>query len=96
MHYHLLTQLGRNALPAFVSDPQQVKMIRRLIRAGYIEGRLFPETHTANQFAQVDAITPLGQRVRTIFARAGMGTEIDNKRRNVGLPSDVQMWSSID
>ena len=95
MHYHLLNQIGRAQLPVFVSDPQQVKMIKRQQRAGYGKGRLYPEAAGANQFAQVDGVTPLGERVRTIFANAGMQSEADGRRLGVRLSSDVQQWSFL-
>ena len=72
MPYQLLTRLARKQFPIYISDPHKLKLLRRLLRAGYVEGRLFPETPGATQFAQVDRITPLGERVRTILANAGI------------------------
>ena len=67
MLHRFLDQLAREKLPIFVTDRRQVAKLRRLLRAGYVDGRLYPETSTPTQFAQVRGITPLGERVRSMF-----------------------------
>ena len=67
MLHRFLDQLAREKLPIFVTDPRQVAKLRRLLRAGYVDGRLYPETSTPTQFAQVHGITPLGERALSIL-----------------------------
>ena len=94
MLYHLLNQLGRTQLPVFVSDPDQVKLIKRLLRAGYVDACLYPDSSDAKQFAQVVRVTPLGERVQAIFAHAGIRSESDIGHFSSRLPADLQRWTS--
>lgn len=96
MPYHLLNQLGRRQLPAVISDPQEIELAQRLVRAGYVDGRLYPATSEARQFVQVDAITPLGERVRIIFAHAGVRSEADGWRAASQPTRPVRLWSSSE
>jgi hypothetical protein len=96
MPYHLLNQLGRRQLPAFISDPQQIELVQRLLRAGYVDGRLHPATSEARQFIQVDSITPLGERVRTIFAHAGVRSDVDSWRAATPPSRPLHLWSSSE
>ena len=96
MPYHLLNQLGRRQLPAFISDPHQIELVQRLLRAGYVDGRVHPETSAARQFVQVDSITPLGERVRIIFAHAGVRSEADTWHAASQPSRPVRLWSSSE
>ena len=96
MPYHLLNQLGRRQLPAFISDPQQIELVQRLVRAGYVDARLHPETSEAGQVVQVDSITPLGERVRIIFAHAGVRSEADSWRAASRPIQPLRLWSSSE
>ncbi|RYY85122.1 MAG: hypothetical protein EOO24_36885 [Comamonadaceae bacterium] len=67
----LLKDLTRRDLPAFVTQPVELKMLRRLHGAGYVDARFFPEARTADQFAELRAVTPLGRRVLGIIETVG-------------------------
>ena len=96
MPNHLLHQLGRRQLPAFISDPQQIELAQRLLRAGYVDGHLHPGTSGARQVVQVDSITPLGERVRIIFAHAGVRSEADTWRAASRPAQPPRLWSSSE
>ena len=71
MPHRFLDQLSRKPLPIFTTDPRQVAMLRQLLCAGYVDGRLYPQTPEATQFGEVNRIMPLGERVRSIFHDVG-------------------------
>lgn len=64
----LLDLFARRSLPAFVTGKSQLRLLRRLRGAGYVEARFFPEVRSADQFAEVVSLTPLGRRVLRIVA----------------------------
>lgn len=96
MPYHLLHQLGSRQLPVIISDPEQIELAQRLLRAGYVDGRLHPGTSDASQVVQVDSITPLGERVRNIFEHAGVQSEADTWRVARRPAPPPQLWSSSE
>lgn len=69
----LLNTLARRELPAFVTQQDELRLLRRLQGAGYVEARFFPEERTADQFAELRAVTPLGRRVIGIMTSSRRG-----------------------
>jgi hypothetical protein len=69
MPQKLFAALAKRAMPSFVTDQGELRLLRRLQGAGYLDVRFFPEQHTADQFAELRALTPLGRRVLDIVAR---------------------------
>ena len=67
MLHRFVDQLAREKLPIVVTDPRRVVKLRRLLRAGSVDGRHHPETSTPPQSAQVHGVTPLGERVRSML-----------------------------
>lgn len=63
----LLDALARRDLPAFVTRESELRLLRRLHGAGYVDARFFPEARTDDQFAELRAVTPLGRRVLGII-----------------------------
>ena len=63
----LLHALTQRPMPAFVTQHAELRLLRRLHGAGYVDARFFPEERTADQFAELRAVTPLGRRVLGII-----------------------------
>lgn len=57
-------------MPSFVTQPIELRLLRRLRGAGYLEVRLFPEEDSADQFAELHGVTPLGRRVLDIVGHS--------------------------
>ena len=98
MPYQLLNQLAGMQMPVFFCEPQEVKLVQQLMRAGYLDGHYLPETFEAKQFVQVDCVTPLGERVQAILEHAGVQTEMDIPRPIVmrRTTAPVRLWSSFE
>jgi hypothetical protein len=71
MPTRFLETLSRSAAPVFVTQRSELHLLRRLQGAGYVEARFFPQERTADQFAELLCVTPLGRRVLEIVARCG-------------------------
>lgn len=63
----LLDALSPRALPVFVTQRADLRLLRRLHGAGYVDVRFFPEERSADQFAELRAVTPLGRHVLSIL-----------------------------
>ena len=63
----LLATLTRRELPAFVTQRNELRLLRRLHGAGYVDARFFPRKRSDDQFAELRAVTPLGRRVLDIL-----------------------------
>lgn len=68
-----LDALARRDLPAFVTQQSELRLLRRLHGAGYVDARFFPEARTDDQFAELRAVTPLGRRVLGIITASQRG-----------------------
>jgi hypothetical protein len=68
MPERLLKALSHLTMPAFVTQQADLRLLRRLHGAGYVDARFFPEARTADQFAELHALTPLGRRVLHIIS----------------------------
>lgn len=64
--------LARRDMPSFVTQPSELRLLRRLQGAGYLDVRFFPEEHSADQFAELQGMTPLGRRVLDIVTHSGV------------------------
>jgi hypothetical protein len=62
--------LAHRDMPSFVTQPSELRLLRRLRGAGYLDVRFFPEEHSADQFAELQGMTPLGRRVLDIVTRS--------------------------
>ncbi|MBB1600474.1 hypothetical protein A9977_10530 [Variovorax sp. UMC13] len=58
-------------MPTFVTQPSELRLLRRLRGAGYLDVRFFPEENSADQFAELHGMTPLGRRVLDIVRHSG-------------------------
>jgi len=62
--------LASREMPSFVTQRSELRLLRRLQGAGYLEVRFFPEEPTEDQFAELHGVTPLGRRVLDIVTRS--------------------------
>ncbi|WP_183024842.1 hypothetical protein [Variovorax sp. UMC13] len=67
----LFAALALRAMPTFVTQPSELRLLRRLRGAGYLDVRFFPEENSADQFAELHGMTPLGRRVLDIVRHSG-------------------------
>jgi len=67
---HLLVELAKLQKPAFITQESKLQMLRRLQGAGYLDVRFYPPRRTADQFAELRGVTPLGRKVLAIMSRS--------------------------
>ena len=67
----LFVDLATRQTPSFVTQRTELRLLRRLQGAGYLDARFFPEEPTDDQFAELHGVTPLGRRVLDIVTRSG-------------------------
>jgi hypothetical protein len=65
-----LATLASRKMPSFVTRASELRLLRRLQGAGYLDVRFYPEERTADQFAELQGMTPLGRRVLDIVTRS--------------------------
>lgn len=58
--YRYLARLAQARMPAFVTRPSKVRVLRRLAAAGQVEVRFYPPEACAEQFGEVRGLTPAG------------------------------------
>lgn len=73
MHENFLNALARRPLPAFVTARGEIKLLRRLYSAGYVDARFFPQEQSEDQFAELRSLTPLGRRFLDIVMHREAG-----------------------
>ena len=61
--------LADRRMPSYVTAHDELRLLRRLKGAGYLDVRFFPPESTADQFAELRGMTPLGRRVLDIVTR---------------------------
>jgi len=69
----LFVDLASRETPSFVTQRTELRLLRRLQGAGYLNVRFFPEEPTDDQFAELQGLTPLGRRVLDIVTRPDGG-----------------------
>ncbi|MGJ7523885.1 hypothetical protein ACSFA0_25670 [Variovorax sp. LT1P1] len=57
-------------MPSFVTERGELRVLRRLHGAGYVDARFYPENRTTDQFAELKGVTPLGRRVLGMVRRS--------------------------
>lgn len=63
--------IARRPSPAFVTSSGELRLLRRLHRAGYVDASFFPAEKSAGQFAEFRGMTPVGRRMLDIVAGPG-------------------------
>lgn len=69
MPQQFLFALAQKRMPLFVVEQGELRLLRRLERAGYLDVSFYPAESTADQFAELRGMTPLGRRVLDIVSR---------------------------
>lgn len=66
----LLEAIALKRLPAFVTGKSELRILRRLHGAGYVDARFFPEHQIGGQFAKLHGFTPQGRRMLDLLVDA--------------------------
>jgi hypothetical protein len=61
MSYRYLAKLAFTPLPSFVTRPSQLRRLRRLAQAGFVEARFYPARALQGQLCEVRALTATGR-----------------------------------